>query len=73
MTMGPAMDDRDRLLRLESMLSGLLRYGALIASAWIAARQGAPDCVDGRWEGLISECLMRDVQLRLLDRDPVTV
>lgn len=37
MTMGPAMDDRDRLLRLESMLSGLLRYGALIASAWIAA------------------------------------
>ena len=41
--------------------------------AWIAARQGAPDCVDGRWEGLISECLMREVQLRQLDRDSVSV
>lgn len=41
--------------------------------AWIAARQGAPDCVDGRWEGLISECLMREVQLRQLDRDAVTI
>lgn len=40
--------------------------------AWIAARQGAPECVDGRWEGLISECLMREVQLRNLDRDAVT-
>lgn len=41
--------------------------------AWIAARKGAPDCVDGRWEGLISECLMHEVQLRPLDRDSVPV
>lgn len=41
--------------------------------AWIAAREGAPECVDCRWEGLISEPLMREVQLRQLDRDAVGV
>ena len=30
-------DDRDRLRRMETLLAGLLRYGALVASAWIAA------------------------------------
>ena len=41
--------------------------------AWIAAREGAPDCVDGRWTGLISECLMREVQRRRLDLEPAAV
>jgi uncharacterized membrane protein len=31
-----ATGDRRRLLRMESILSGLLRYGALVASGWIA-------------------------------------
>ena len=30
------MDDRRRLQRMESLLAGLLRYGALVASGWIA-------------------------------------
>jgi uncharacterized membrane protein len=29
-------DDRHRLLRMEKILAGLLRYGALVASGWIA-------------------------------------
>ncbi len=37
--------------------------------AWIAARRGAPESVDGRWEGLISECLMRDGQSPKLDAE----
>ncbi len=41
--------------------------------AWIAAREGAPDAVDGRWEGHISEDLMREAELRRTDRDAVTV
>jgi Protein of unknown function (DUF1634) len=31
------MDDRYRLQRIEGILAGLLRYGALIASGWLAA------------------------------------
>jgi uncharacterized membrane protein len=31
-----ATDDRRRLLRMESILTGLLRYGAIVASGWIA-------------------------------------
>ncbi|MBV8232375.1 MAG: DUF1634 domain-containing protein [Planctomycetaceae bacterium] len=34
--MSTATDDRRRLLRMESILAGLLRYGALVASGWIA-------------------------------------
>jgi Protein of unknown function (DUF1634) len=34
--MSTATEDRRRLLRMESILAGLLRYGALIASGWIA-------------------------------------
>ena len=34
--MGEATDERRRLLRMESILAGLLRYGALVASGWIA-------------------------------------
>ena len=34
--MSTAMDDRRRLRRMESLLAGLLRYGALVASGWIA-------------------------------------
>lgn len=30
------MDDRRRILRMEGILTGLLRYGALAASGWIA-------------------------------------
>ena len=30
------MDDRRRLVRMEAILAGLLRYGALAASGWIA-------------------------------------
>jgi uncharacterized membrane protein len=30
------MDDRHRRLRMEGILAGLLRYGALVASGWIA-------------------------------------
>jgi hypothetical protein len=30
------MDDRRRLQRMEDILAGLLRYGALTASGWIA-------------------------------------
>jgi len=30
------MDDRRRVLRMEGILAGLLRYGALAASGWIA-------------------------------------
>jgi uncharacterized phage-associated protein len=41
--------------------------------AWIAARQGAPECVDGRWEGVISEDLMRDAHRRLLNLEPAGV
>ena len=29
-------DDRRRLLRMEGILAGLLRYGALVACGWIA-------------------------------------
>ena len=38
--MSAATDDRRRLLRLESILAGLLRYGALAASGWIAVGMG---------------------------------
>ena len=31
------MDDQRRLHRMENLLAGLLRYGAIVASAWIAA------------------------------------
>jgi uncharacterized membrane protein len=30
------MEDRQHLLRMEGILGGLLRYGALVASGWIA-------------------------------------
>ena len=36
MTVSTAMNDRRRLQRMEGLLAGLLRYGALIASGWIA-------------------------------------
>lgn len=42
-------------------------------AAWIAARRGAPDSVDGRWEGLISECLMRDGQRPKSEPEPLAV
>jgi hypothetical protein len=29
-------DDKQKLLRMEGILTGLLRYGALFASAWLA-------------------------------------
>ncbi|WP_165070674.1 Panacea domain-containing protein [Paludisphaera rhizosphaerae] len=41
--------------------------------AWIAARQGAPETIDGRWEGVISESLMRDAQRRRLNLEPAEV
>ena len=41
--------------------------------AWLAAREGAPECVDGRWEGLISEDLMRDAHRRRLDPEAASV
>ena len=34
--MNTSPDDRQRLLRMEKILAGLLRYGALVASVWIA-------------------------------------
>ena len=34
--MNTSPDDRHRLLRMEKILAGLLRYGALVASGWIA-------------------------------------
>ena len=35
LTMGVATDDRRRLLRMELILTMLLRYGAIVASGWI--------------------------------------
>src|SRR5262245_40086195 len=34
--MDATQGDRQRLLRIEGVLAGLLRYGALAASAWLA-------------------------------------
>jgi uncharacterized membrane protein len=34
--MGTPLEDRQHLLRMERILTGLLRYGALIASGWMA-------------------------------------
>ena len=34
--MSELTDDRRRLLRMEVILTGLLRYGALVASGWLA-------------------------------------
>jgi uncharacterized membrane protein len=34
--MSTPLEDRQRLLRMEGILSGLLRYGALVASSWMA-------------------------------------
>ncbi len=34
--MNTPLDQRQRLLRMERMLAGLLRYGALVACVWIA-------------------------------------
>jgi len=34
--MSQESDNRQHLVRMEGMLAGLLRYGALIASGWIA-------------------------------------
>jgi uncharacterized membrane protein len=36
MTESSSSDDRQRLLRMEGLLTGLLRYGALVASGWMA-------------------------------------
>src|SRR5690348_12291225 len=33
--MNASPEDRHRLLRIEAILAGLLRYGALVASGWI--------------------------------------
>ena len=63
---------------IEKFLKGVLdEFAALDArqleaitqrdEAWIAARQGAPDTVDCRWEGVVSESLMRDYHRRLLN------
>jgi uncharacterized membrane protein len=30
------LEDRQQLLRMESILAGLLRYGAIVASGWMA-------------------------------------
>jgi uncharacterized membrane protein len=35
--MGTSPGDRERLLRMERLLAGLLRYGALVASGWMVA------------------------------------
>jgi len=34
--MNASPDDRQHLLRMEGILAGLLRYGAIIASGWMA-------------------------------------
>jgi uncharacterized membrane protein len=34
--MSTPLEDRQQLLRMERALAGLLRYGALVASGWIA-------------------------------------
>ena len=34
--MSSATDDKQQILRMEGILTGLLRYGALFASAWLA-------------------------------------
>src|SRR5260370_36957744 len=34
--MGTPLEDRQRLLHMERILAGLLRYGALVASGWMA-------------------------------------
>jgi hypothetical protein len=34
--MGTPLEDRQHLLRMEGILAGLLRYGALVASGWVA-------------------------------------
>ncbi len=34
--MNAPTDDQQRLLRMEGILTGLLRYGALVASGWLA-------------------------------------
>ena len=58
--MSTATDDRLRLLRMESILAGLLRYGALVASGWIAIGMamgksgGAPP---GLHVGLADRCM----------------
>jgi uncharacterized membrane protein len=36
MTDGTSAEDHRRLLRIEGLLGGLLRYGALVACGWIA-------------------------------------
>ena len=33
----PSTDDKQQLLRMEGILTGLLRYGALVASGWLAS------------------------------------
>jgi Protein of unknown function (DUF1634) len=37
-------DERQRLLRLEGLLTALLRYGALVASGWIALGMAVSAC-----------------------------
>ena len=34
--MSTPLEDREHLLRIERVLAGLLRYGALVASGWMA-------------------------------------
>lgn len=66
--MGLASDDHDRLRRMETLLAGLLRYGALVASAWIAAGMvtgllsGA--AADSR-DGLANRCTVVGIVLLL--------
>lgn len=48
--MGPSTDDRDRLERLEDVLAGLLKWGALLACGWIAAGMAA-GLLGGGWPG----------------------
>src|SRR5260370_30682952 len=38
--MGTPLEDRQRLLHMERILAGLLRYGALVASGWMALGMG---------------------------------
>lgn len=48
--MGPETDDRYRLRSMEGALAGLLRWGALVAAAWIAAGM-AIGLLGGAWPG----------------------
>ncbi len=63
------MADRRRLLRLEGILAGLLRYGALAASGWIAVGMvmgmlgGAPSDLHA---GLASQCMAIGIVLLIV-------